>query len=144
MANKPFAKFTPRELSLISLQTKAACLSILTINGTLLDFVTDVLGAAAVNLATDRECGTEDFEHGSSKLLGERLVGASHGAGNVDDFVQRDRLGVLDVLLLLSVTRWLLEGSDDERRGRWHNRDGSLSVLDGELDGDSQTFLSRR
>lgn len=33
-----------------------------------------------------------------------------------------------------------LERLDDQRRGRWDDRDGSLSVLDGELDGNSQTL----
>jgi hypothetical protein len=47
---------------------------------------------------------------------------------------------VLDVLLLLAVARWLLEGLDDQRRGRGDDRDSGLTVLDGELDGDSQTL----
>lgn len=49
---------------------------------------------------------------------------------------------MLDVLLLLAVTRGLLEGLDDERRGSGDNRDRSLTVLDGQLDGDTETFLS--
>lgn len=48
---------------------------------------------------------------------------------------------MLDVLLLFAVSGWLLESSDDERGGRRNNRDGSLSILDGELDGDTETFL---
>jgi hypothetical protein len=31
-----------------------------------------------------------------------------------DNVIERDGLGVLDVLLLLAVARWLFEGLDDE------------------------------
>lgn len=48
---------------------------------------------------------------------------------------------MLDVLLLLAVTRRLLEGTDDQRRGGGDDRDGCLTVLDGELAGDAQTLL---
>lgn len=48
---------------------------------------------------------------------------------------------MLDVLLLLAVTGRLLEGTDDEGRGGGNNRDRGLTVLDGELDGDTETFL---
>lgn len=47
---------------------------------------------------------------------------------------------MLDVLLLLPVSRWLLEGLDNERRGGGNNRDGGLTVLDGQLDGDAKTL----
>lgn len=48
---------------------------------------------------------------------------------------------MLDVLLLLPVTRRLLQGLDDQGRGGGDNRDLSLTVLDGELDSDTETFL---
>jgi hypothetical protein len=48
---------------------------------------------------------------------------------------------VLDVLLLLAVTGRLLESTDDEGRSGGNNRDRGLTVLDGELDGDTETFL---
>lgn len=44
---------------------------------------------------------------------------------------------MLDVLLLLSVARGLLQGLDDERGGSRDHRDGGLTVLDSKLDGDS-------
>ena len=37
-----------------------------------------------------------------------------HLAGDLNDLVERNGLGVLDVLLLLAVARRLLEGLDDE------------------------------
>lgn len=48
---------------------------------------------------------------------------------------------MLDVLLLLAVTRRLLERTNDQRRGGGDDRDGCLTVLDGELAGDAQTLL---
>ena len=54
---------------------------------------------------------------------------------------ERDGLRVLDVLFLLAVTGRFLQGANDEGRSRGDDADGSLSVLDGELDGDTETFL---
>lgn len=113
----------------------------LTLNRALLDIITDLLRRSAVNLASNAERGSQDLQHGTLELAGHGLVSVAHGAGNVDDLVERDRLRVLDVLLLLAVTRGLLKGSDDERRRRRHDGDGSLSVLDRELDGHTQAFL---
>ena len=48
---------------------------------------------------------------------------------------------MLDVLLLLSVTRGLLQSLDDQRRRGWNNGDLGLTILDGELDSDPETFL---
>jgi hypothetical protein len=47
---------------------------------------------------------------------------------------------VLDVLLLLSVSRRLLQGLDDQTRCRGDDADLGLTVLDGQLDGDSETL----
>ena len=64
----------------------------------------------------------------------------AHGAADLDDLVERDGLGVLDVLLLFAVTRGLLEGLDDQRGGGGNDRDGGLTVLDGQADGDAETL----
>ena len=64
----------------------------------------------------------------------------AHGAANLNDLVKRDGLGVLDVLLLFAVTRGLLEGLDDKGGGGGNDRDGSLTVLDGQADGDAETL----
>lgn len=64
----------------------------------------------------------------------------AHGAANLNDLVKRDALGVLDVLLLFAVTRRLLKGLDDEGRGGGNDRDGGLTVLDGQADGDAETL----
>lgn len=90
-------------------------------------------------MATNTECGAEDLLHNTLEGLGEALE--AHGSCNLDDLVQGNRLAVLDVLLLLAVTRRLLEGTDDQRGGGGDDRDGSLTVLDGKLAGDAQTLL---
>ena len=48
---------------------------------------------------------------------------------------------MLDVLLLLPVSWRFFQSSYDERGRGGDNGDGSLSILDCELDCDSQTFL---
>lgn len=47
---------------------------------------------------------------------------------------------MLDVLLLLAVSWWFLESLDDEGGCGWDDRDGGLTVLDGELDGDAEAL----
>jgi hypothetical protein len=111
----------------------------LTVNLASLDVVADVLGAAAIDLAADGESSTEDLKDGTLELLGERA--SAHLAGNLNNLVKGNGLGVLDVLLLLAVTRRLLEGLNDEGGSGGHNRNLSLTVLDGELDGDTETLL---
>ncbi len=50
---------------------------------------------------------------------------------------------MLDVLFLLSVTGRFFQSSDDKGRGGGNDGDSGLTVLDGELDGDPETFLIR-
>jgi hypothetical protein len=111
----------------------------LTIDISAVNGLNDSLGRLAIDLAANTVGGTENLLDGTREVLGERLV--SHGAGDLDDLVKGNRLVVLDVLLLLAVTRRLLEGLDDERRSSGDNGDSSLTVLDGELDSYAQAFL---
>lgn len=85
----------------------------LTLNASLLDLITDVLGGSTINLAADTESRAQDLENGSLQLTSERLVGTAHCSCNLNDLVHRDGLGVLDVLFLLAVSRGLLKSSDD-------------------------------
>lgn len=87
----------------------------LTVDLARLDRIADSLGALAVHLAANRESSTQNLLDGTLEGLGERLE--AHCPCDLDDFVQGDRLVVLDVLLLLAVTRGLLQGADDEGRG---------------------------
>lgn len=102
------------------------------------DALNDGVGVLAVDGAADGLGGAEDLLDGAGERLGERLE--AHLAGDLDDLLEGDVATVLDVLLLLAVARGLLERLDDERGGRGDDRDGSLTVLDGELDGDAETL----
>lgn len=96
------------------------------------------MGVLAVDGAADGLGSAEDLLDGTGKVLGERLE--AHLAGDLDNLVEGDVTTVLDVLLLLAVTRGLLERLDDERRGGGDNGNGSLTVLDGKLDGNTETL----
>ena len=104
-----------------------------------LDRIADSPGALSINLAANAEGSAENLLDGTLKSLGERLE--PHRPGNVDNLIKSDGLVVLDVLLLLPVTRGLLERPDDKRRGGRDDRDRGLTVLDGELDGHTETLL---
>jgi hypothetical protein len=93
------------------------CRKKLTLNLAGLDVIGDALGGAAVDLATGGESSADNLKDGTL-----------------------DGLGVLDVLLLFAVTRGLLEGLDDQGGGRGNDRDGGLTVLDGQADGDAETL----
>lgn len=110
-----------------------------TLNLASLDIIRDIFGAPAIDLAANRVASSQDLLDSSLELTSERL--GPHDTGDGDDFLKRDRLGVLDVLLLLAVPGGLLECLDDEGRCRWDNRDGGLTILDSESDGDTETFL---
>jgi len=84
----------------------------LTLDLTRANVVTDSLGASSINLATSAKSSSEDLLDTALERLGQRLV--LHLAGDLNDLVERNGLGVLDVLLLLTVARRLLEGLDDE------------------------------
>lgn len=103
-----------------------------------LDFVGDVLRAASVNLAASAEGSSEDLKDGTLEVLGHGLE--AHGTGDADDLLKRNALGVLDVLLLLAVPGRLLKGLDDEGRSGGDDGNGGLTVLDGQLDGDTETL----
>ena len=47
---------------------------------------------------------------------------------------------MLDVLLLLAVSGRLLKGLDDEGGSGGNDGDGGLTVLDGQLDSDTETL----
>jgi hypothetical protein len=110
-----------------------------TLNLASLNLIRDILWALSINLASNRESSSQNLLDGTLKVLSHGLE--SHGSCNVDDFLQWNRLCVLDVLLLLSVAWWFLEGLDDEGGGGWDDGDGGLTILDGEADGHTETFL---
>jgi hypothetical protein len=110
------------------------------LNVTRVDSLDNVVRGLTVDGASNRLSGTEDLLDTVGEVLGEGLLGLSHSTGDLDDLVEFNVTGVLDVLLLLAVTNGLLEGTDDERGSRGDDRDGSLTVLDRKLNGNTETF----
>ena len=103
------------------------------------NIVLDSLGAAAIDLAADTVGGSQNFLHVTLEGLGEGLE--LHDTGDLDDLIEGYRLGVLDVLLLLAVSRGLLQGLNDQGGGGGNDGDSGLTVLDGELNGDTEALL---
>jgi hypothetical protein len=87
--------------------------NILTLNLSALNIITDILWTSSINLAAYTERRAENLLDCALQLLCKRLE--SHRACDLNDLIESDGLAVLDVLLLLSVARWLLEGFDDKR-----------------------------
>lgn len=108
------------------------------INLTSVNGLNNVVRVLELDTAADRLGSTQDLLSDGGQSLTERLL--SHLSGDLEDLVKRNVTTVLDVLVLLSVSRRLLQGSDDERRGRWNNGGGGLSVLDSQLDSDLDTL----
>ncbi|KAH3661201.1 hypothetical protein OGAPHI_006608 [Ogataea philodendri] len=102
------------------------------------DGFNDSVRVLTSNSASNRLSSTKDLLGNRSEVLTERLF--SHGSGNLPDLFKLNVTGVLHVLLLLSVSRWLLQSSDHQRGGRWHNRGLSLSVLDSQLHSNLDTL----
>jgi hypothetical protein len=114
------------------------CLLLWHLSLSISDLVDEVVWVLAVNGATDTVASAQELSADAGEVLGHRSL--SHGSGGSQNIVPGDVTVVLDVLDLLSVTWWLLEGLDDQGRGAWHNGDLSLSVLDGQFDSNFQAF----
>lgn len=76
-----------------------------------LNVIADGLRTPAVDLAAGGESSAENLLYGALETLRHRLV--AHLTCDLDDLVKWDGLGVLDVLLLLAVSWWLLQRLDD-------------------------------
>jgi len=63
-----------------------------------------------------------------------------HLLGSVDDLIKSDGSTVLNVLLLLSVSWWFLEGFDDQDRSRRYHLNLGLSVLNGQFQCNTRTL----
>ncbi len=80
------------------------------------------MGVLAIDGAADRLGSTKDLLDGAGHLAGHGAT--AHGLGDLDDLLEGDVAGVLDVLLLLAVTGGLAESADD--KGRRRGDDGDL------------------
>merc|ERR1740128_522024 len=103
------------------------------VDGAIVDTIDDIVRVLTVHSAADRLCGAKNFLHGAGELLGHGP--RPHDPGSGDNVLHGDVTGVLDVLHLLPVPRWLLERLDDQSSGRWDHGDGGLTVLDTQLAG---------
>lgn len=92
----------------------------------------------AIDRAANAVGRTQHFLAGTGQFAGHRA--GSHHPGNADHFIEGDVAIVLDVLDLLAIAWRFLQGLHDQGGSRWDNRDGSLSVLDGQADSDLQTL----
>jgi hypothetical protein len=99
---------------------------------TVVDQSGDLLGALAIDGAAEGDASAEDLLDSASGIDGHAL--GAKLLGDVDNVVELEVAVVLHVLLLLSVTRTLLECLDDEGGGGGQNSDEALSVLDHHFD----------
>jgi len=76
---------------------------------------------------------------GSSEVLGHRSW--AHHTGNFVDVLQSDVSSVLDVLLLLSIARRLVQVLDDQGSRAGHDLDLSLTVGHDELHSHTKTLV---
>ena len=76
------------------------------------DVIADGLRTSTIHLTSDTKGGAQNLLDGPLEVLGQRFE--PHRSCDVDDLVEGDRLGMLDVLLFLSITRRLLERSNDQ------------------------------
>lgn len=108
---------------------------ILTLDLCRFDVITDRFGTSSVDLTPNTKSCSQDLEHSALQFFRQAFF--SHSSCNLENLIQRNRLGVLDVLLFLLVPGRFLERPDHERGCRGDDGDGGLSILDGKLDGDS-------
>lgn len=97
------------------------------------DLSRDVLGVLLIDSAADGDAGTEDFLDRAGELDGHRLLGISHGLSNGDDLVKLEITLVSHILGLLSVSAALLKCLNEEGSSRGEDGDGTLSVLNSDL-----------
>jgi len=132
----PFAPWKSRNG--ISLYSSGISLLLRYFELSVVNLVDDVMRRFAVDGAADGLSGAQDLLDGAFQLTSHGSL--LHDAGNVDDFFEWNISAVLDVLDLLAVTRRFLESADEKSRGAGNDADGSLTVLDRQLDGDAETF----
>lgn len=100
---------------------------------TIIDLSLDVFGTLLLDGAAEGDTGTEDFLDSAGELLGEGLVGISHGLSDLEDLIEGKVTVVLNVLDLLSVSAGSLHGLNELRGSGGEHCYGTLSVLDGDL-----------
>lgn len=97
------------------------------------------LGRHSVDGAAHRVASTQNFLDSTRQVTSQRLV--ANLAGNINHSLQRQVTVVLNVLLLLAVTGWLLQGLDDHAGSGRQDLDRGSAVLHGQLDADAQASV---
>ncbi len=115
------------------------CCKIPTLDLPLLDVIADFFRRSSIDLTSHTESCPQNLFHRSAELLRQRLK--PHGSGNLDDFFEGDWLGVLDIFLLLPISRRLFESLDYKGGRRRDDRDCSLPILNSKLDSHTKAFL---
>jgi len=113
-------------------QSRLVKTSLSDINVASIDGLLNVLGALAVNGASNGDAGSENFLNSADEMGSVRLD--AHLLGDFEDGIHGDLSVVENVLGLLSITCGLLEGSEDERTSGVEHSNFTLLVLDLDLD----------
>lgn len=108
---KLYSSGTAKSISIFAL-AGTGFKAVLTLNLPTLDVVAHVLGTSSIDLAANAESSSQNLLDRTLELLRQGLE--PHRPRNVDDLIERHRLGVFDVLLLLSVPGRFFERFDDE------------------------------
>lgn len=94
-----------------------------------------ILGVFPIHRAPDRHARPQDLFHSDAELLGHGPH--LHHLRVLDHAVQCDVSVMLNILILLVIPLRLLQGLDDQSRGRRDNGNLRLTVLDSEFDSDA-------
>merc|ERR1740127_171874 len=117
-------------MSMLLPPTFSSCSLIRHVEITRVNLALQIDGVAAVDGAAHGIASSKNLLDGALELLGAALE--AHLATNVDDGGLWQIAGVLDVLRLLTITQWLLQGFDDETGRVWLDVNLGGAVLDGE------------
>jgi hypothetical protein len=112
-------------------QSRLVNTSLSDINVASVDGLLNVLGALAVNGASNGDAGSENLLDSADEMGSVRL--GAHLLGDFEDGIHGDLSVVDNVLGLLSVPRGLLEGSKDEGTSGVEHSNFTLLVLDLDL-----------
>lgn len=103
-----------------------------------IDGLLDLTRVLTINGATNGDAGAEDLLNGAREGLGKRA--GTHDTSNSLNVIEGNVTSVLNVLLLLLITRRLVQSLDDKGGGRGDDLNSGLTVLDGQLAGNTETL----
>merc|ERR1719263_948913 len=116
----------------------SSCSLIRDVEITRVNLVLQVNWVATIDGAAHSVASSKDLLDGTLELL--RTALEAHLASNVNDGGLWQIAGVLDVLRLLTITQWLLQGLDDKTRCVWFDVNLGGTILDGEFHSDANAL----